>query len=888
MSLLGLQFASPWALAALVTLPLLWLILQASPPTPVRQIFPPLRLLLGLRTPDEAKAKAPLWLILLRMTILALAIFGLARPSLAPGAAAEAVAGRVLVVVDDSWTLATHWGAVRGALQSFAADLEQTGGEAHLLFTAPAARPWSPAEALTPAALRGRLAQAEPQPWRPDRAEAATRLQAARLSGIDRIVWITDGLATPGDEAFFQALQALGPVSARTPDGGPRAVVEAAATAEGVRVAAIRAALAQNRAAVMAETADGRSLGVVELTFQAGRAEGLIALPAEIAARAARVRIVGEDSAGAVRLMPEGASRPLIGLVDPGDASQPLLSELYYVDRALQPYATLRRGGMDGLIDARVQALVMPDASRIAPDEARSLERWLADGGLLIRFAGPRLANDADAFVPVPLRGGTRSMGAALAWERPQGLAPFALDSPFAGLTPPADVAVRRQLLAAPGDGADAVVWARLTDGSPLVTAAPRGEGLIVLFHISAGPEWSDLPLSGLYVQMLRRVAAFAGRGGGENASVTGGGPYRAVQTLEGFGDLRDVRGAIAPIAAEAFAAARASPASPPGLYDRAGLIDAIQAAGADEAFTPLALPPGWRADRLDARAPQEMAGLLLGLAALLAIADLMVSLLVAGRLPAWRSGAAALLVAVLAAASQPAQAQTAPDEDPTLVLRLAYVVTGDAATDRQARQGLTVLSQTLFARTAVEPASPMGVNLARDELSVFPFIYWPAPNTPTPLSPEALANLDRYLRLGGMVLLDTRDAGASPAPGDGPAARMLRGLDAPPLDLITTENVIARSFYLLRGFPGRHAAPQLWGESASSAAARDGVASLFVGDGDWAAAWAGEGGVNARQRELALRFGVNLVMVALTGNYKADQVHVPALLERLGREGGR
>ncbi len=39
-----------------------------------------------------------------------------------------------------------------------------------------------------------------------------------------------------------------------------------------------------------------------------------------------------------------------------------------------------------------------------------------------------------------------------------------------------------------------------------------------------------------------------------------------------------------------------------------------------------------------------------------------------------------------------------------------------------------------------------------------------------------------------------------------------------------------------------------------------------------------------ARQRELSLRFGVNLVMVALTGNYKADQVHIPALLERLGR----
>ena len=42
--------------------------------------------------------------------------------------------------------------------------------------------------------------------------------------------------------------------------------------------------------------------------------------------------------------------------------------------------------------------------------------------------------------------------------------------------------------------------------------------------------------------------------------------------------------------------------------------------------------------------------------------------------------------------------------------------------------------------------------------------------------------------------------------------------------------------------------------------------------------------GGDPRQREMAFRGGVNIVMYALTGNYKADQVHVPALLERLGQ----
>jgi hypothetical protein len=72
-----------------------------------------------------------------------------------------------------------------------------------------------------------------------------------------------------------------------------------------------------------------------------------------------------------------------------------------------------------------------------------------------------------------------------------------------------------------------------------------------------------------------------------------------------------------------------------------------------------------------------------------------------------------------------------------------------------------------------------------------------------------------------------------------------------------------------------------------------DGVSSIIIGANDWASAWAVDdngrpisavvpGG--ARQREMAYRFGVNLVMYAFTGNYKADQVHVPAILERLGQ----
>jgi hypothetical protein len=873
-----LLFGAPLALLALLALPALWWLMRATPPPPQREQFPPTRLLLGLRTDETSRERAPLWLVLFRMLAAALLILAFARPSLAPSAAEAAAGGRTLIVIDDGWTSAPFWSDVRNAANAAVAEAERANAPVFILLTAPNMPARDPGEALTAADAKSRIGRLEPRAWRPDRADAAQRLSQTR-GDFARIVWITDGLQDAGAEALAAELQRRGPVTARLPAQTARAIISGAVTPQGVSADVARGANGSFGGAIAAETAEGRSLGAVELGFgDAQSASAQIELPPEIAARTARVRIVGEQSAGAVRLLPAGAARPFVGLIDPGGAGQPLLSELFYAERALQPYASLRRGGITELIDARAQALVLPDAGRIAPTDTAALERWLDNGGLLVRFAGPRLANDADEFVPVRLRPGSRTLGSALAWEAQLGISPFPDDSPFAGVTPPADVTVRRQVLAEPASLEEARVWATLTDNSPLVTAQPRGRGLIVLFHVSAGPDWSDVPLSGLFVEMLRRTLSFAGRPDGAGEREITGGPFVATRVLDGFGALSPAPPDAQPIAAEAFATARPSPATPPGLYERAGVSAAIDAAAPDEALTPLTLPNGITRAGLGATIERPLAGWLFGLAGLLLAIDLFIALFLIGRLPRFARAGAALVLALAAFAGGEARAQS---DDPTQTLRLAYVRTGDARIDRTSEAGLRALSEILTARTSVEPGAPIGVDLTRDNLAAYPFLYWPATSAPQRLSDAALANVDRYLAIGGLLLVDTRDGGGG---GDRPAATMLSGVDVPPLELVTTDHVLARSFYLMRSFPGRTQATQLWAESASAASSRDGVAAIFIGNGDWASAWAGNAGGD-RQRELALRFGVNLVMVALTGNYKADQVHVPALLERMGEE---
>jgi hypothetical protein len=293
---------------------------------------------------------------------------------------------------------------------------------------------------------------------------------------------------------------------------------------------------------------------------------------------------------------------------------------------------------------------------------------------------------------------------------------------------------------------------------------------------------------------------------------------------------------------------------------------------------------------------------------------DILAALALSGRLRGPRAGAiAALALGLLLVAPHGAQAQDAGDDAfaiaATADVVLAHVITGDARLDEVAFAGLSGLAKVIFQRTAIEPAAPMSLDLETDELSFFPFLYWPVtPDQPLP-SAEAYAKLNRYLRTGGMILFDTRAAdisvGGRTTDGLRGLQRLAASLDIPPLERAPGDHVLTRAFYLLQDFPGRYAGRNVWVEAAPQNAEQvegmpfrnlnDGVTPVVIGGNDWAAAWAvdeagrpmfpvGRGFSGRQQRELAYRFGVNLIMHVLTGNYKSDQVHVPALLERLGQ----
>lgn len=922
----GLVFSSPWVLTALVALPALWWLLRVTPPSPRLVSFPPIRLLLSLKPNEETPARTPWWLILLRMLLAALVILALSHPLLNPGARLNGT-GALVLVVDDGWASAADWPARQTKMFELLDQAERENRPVLVLPTA-ISGPGEPVQAsnlMRADEAQRRLAGLRPKPWMPDRAQALEAIRTVSFERSAHVVWISNGIGDADVPPLAEYLQSLGSLTVIEQPSTARAKVIQPPSAENetLNVPIARVPAGQEQSVwVRAVSEDGRLVGREQAVFDAGAGEATarLSMPGELRNDVARIEIEGARNAGEVFLMDERWRRRPIGIVsgDIAEAEQPLLSSIYFLERALRPFAEVRRGSVGALFEREIAVVVLADIGKLLDSDAAALDAWMANGGVTLRFAGPKLAAGGDAMVPVRLRGGGRVLGGAMSWSEPASLLPFDDASPFSGLATPPDVRINRQVLAEPALDLNQKTWARLSDGTPLVTAEKRGRGWLILMHTTANTDWSNLPLSGLFVDMLRRIVGLSAGVIGSDATAV----LPPLQTLDGFGVLGAPSSDAISVMSRDFADARPGPTTPPGYYGRDTGRRALNMAQAIPALAPLGdLPAGIeRSGMVSAPSVDFKPWLLLG-GLLLALVDLIVSLFLRGVLSIRGVGRAtasiliaggALTVAAnmssIATAQQPASPSsqqstpTGPDARAlaaTLKTRLAYVVTGDPALDEITLAGLRGLSDTLRRRTAIEPDDPLAVDIETDELSFFPLLYWAVSPRQALLTERARGKLNQYLKTGGTILFDTRERGgfsSNATGGVGDAGfhlrRLLQGLDMPTLTHAPPDHVLTKAFYLLDDYPGRWAGGPVWVERRGGRH-NDGVSSVIIGSNDWAGAWAVDGlgrpmaavvPGGERQREMAYRFGVNWVMYALTGNYKTDQVHVPAIIDRLGQ----
>ncbi len=938
MTLLGFTFAAPAILLGLLALPVIWWLLRLTPPRPKQEVFPPTRLLHQLEKKDETPAHSPWWLTLLRLVMAALVILALSEPVWNAQEESLSGDGPVLMVVENGWASGDDWEARRLTAENLLAEADKASRPVTLVFTASGGQaslaPTDAKEAIK------RLTAMQPMPVRTGLTALAAKVRSAEEGSFGTAIWLSGGLEQDGTSEFIAAVSRLGMSEFVFYDGSGAQTAIATSVLndpDAMTVRLERAASGQGLlGSLTAYDVQGRPLSQTAFSFDAGavEAEAKFDMPVELRNEVVRVQISDTQHAGGVQLLDERFRRRRVGLISGAkadQAEQPLLSPLYYISRALSPFSEVRESDSANLVEAIPQlinegasTLVLADIGTLPEAAQQAIDNWIERGGMLVRFAGPRLASATDdRLVPVELRRGDRSLGGTLTWGEAQPLAAFTEQSPFKGLTVPPDVTVSRQVLAEPSADLDIKTWASLADGTPLVTAAQRGAGWVVLFHVTADAGWSNLPLSGAFVDMLRRIVAVSNgaiaadqtRLNSEAKADSGEVALPPLRLVDGFGKLGAPTSRARPLLASAAAEAAASADNPPGLYGTNDAFIALNLFKEKAGLKPIdttALPSGTIERGFIAGEPFEIRPWLLALAMLLMALDCLAVLWMGGalrrRAKAALTAAAFVLVLIPLTPNDGFAQDDAIDFENALRTRLAYVRTGVPRLDEISRKGLIGLTQFIASRTSLEPGPPVAVDIATDELAFFPLLYWPiSEQVPIP-DAEIMARVDAFMKQGGSVLFDTRDqlSGGFGGGGVTPATQRLRdilaALDVPPLEPVPDNHVLTRAFYLLNVFPGRYLDGRLWVETSAIEEEQspdrptrlgDGVSSILITSNDLAGAWAIEPDgspslpvvpPNPTQRIYAYRTGVNIIMYTLTGNYKSDQVHIPALLERLGQ----
>src|ERR1700722_12713794 len=832
---LPLTFAEPLLLLGLLSLPLLWWLLRVMPPRPRRIEFPPTRLLFDIAPKEETPSRTPWWLTALRLLAATLVILAAAGPIWNPQTGLAGSSVPLVILLDDGWSAAASWDARTKAADELIANADSDRRGVALV---PLSEPARDITIMPAGTARVALRQLTPKPYSIERVETLPAIgRFLKATGDSEIAWLSDGVDTGRGPEFLDGLrQTIGDRALTVVVGGtpsPLALVAAENAAAKMTVKVLRTDGGIAAGVVRALDPKGAPIGEARFTFapQDRETEAAFDLPVELRNDIARLEISGERSAGAVQLLDKRWRRRAIGIVSgsSSDTAQPLLASTFYLTRALAPFADVRLGdrgapqqAITQFLDQKLPMIVMADVGTLSPEIRERINAWIEQGGVLVRFAGPRLAQAEGDLLPVKLRQGERSLGGSLTWEKPQHLASFAADGPFAGLAVPKDITINRQVLAEPDAVLATKSWASLEDGTPLVTGERRGKGVVSLFHVSADMRWSDLPMSGTFVEMLRRIVDMSGYTSNPGAGVAteaGNETVAPLRILDGFGAFGPPPSTAKPMSADFRD--RANIDHPPGFYGPADGPLAVNALAAADRIAPLdtASLHARHASYTNSE-PRDLRGILLSSSLALFLIDAVIVALLGGGIAALlrrRAAPAALLLALLLPISvpSPTKADGAADDfaiKATAQTRLAYVLTGNADVDSIVKAGMSGLTLFLAQRTALEAGDPVGIDPAHDELAFFPLIYWPVvPGAPKPPQ-EAIDKIDAYMKQGGTVLFDTRDAveappgdnGASQTPGMQTLREILSSLDVPELEPVPREHVLTKTFYLLRDFPGR------------------------------------------------------------------------------------
>ncbi len=916
----SLNFLYPALLWTALALPILWFVFKTIPPHPRLIKLPTARFLKDIETEDSQKDDIPWWLKALRILMMAMIILAAAAPFLAPKTDITIDGEALGIVFDNSWAAAPQLENQKDKALSLILRAEQKGKNIVLIEAIPEHKNLSPITIVTPADARNRVKHIHAYPWEADHSALleALKAQQEKLTQAKTYHWLGHGYNDGDIEVVSDYIAEKGKVIYYKPEDKKIArTLKSALNKDGrdsYKFMQFDGFYYNDQSDFKLYLKDRFStvlsfIGLDDILNNTN--EDITTLWNSIDndddAVPSYMQLGIFKHAGAVYYLPAEILKQKVGVLSAHDAvdneESPLIQSIYYISKAVEGKAPYSIDPLDKLLDWGAKLIIVPEDFVLSQKDIQRLDKWVNDGGTLLRFPPSKQGHGEtiDTLIPIELLAEERSIAGRLDWQEPLTLAKIPEDSPLAGIPLDKSLEIKRQVLATPSAKDHAQIWAVASDGTPIISARAQGHGLIILIHTQAKPGWSNMPITGFFVNVLHRIVDISSGARMqiskttdiENPESQSFAPYKLINAS---GEL------VAPDQTQAeltIQDIRSKPLSydfRPGIYhsnnaeyiinlgDKLGplrLVSAKDIKGTIEGYS------------TEVNINLQIYFLLAAL--FLFFCEWLSSALLSGAryklhfVPRFKASIllCALLIGLLTAA--PAWAQSRDDAERANSLNLAYVETANPIVNAMAQKGLQYVANAIMQRTALQNVRVTPVNISNDDLAFYPLLYWPIESTP--LGDKAYAKLNDYMNTGGMLFVDIRNGrklSQSFYAQNQPLSLLSEKLFIPLLKPLPEEHVLRKSYYLLStaNIAGRYDGGDIWldlGDNSGSTAIEDNqhVAAFIIGANDWISLWADES-ADIYKREKALRFGINLVMYALTGTYKQDQVHTKAILERL------
>ena len=893
-----INFGNTFALIGLLSLPIIFFIVKLYPPTPREKKYSSFFLLKDILKTNNTKSKFPLWLLILRLLLCLLIIIFFSDPYLKKTSTTENYKNYV-IIADNGWSITSNYQNYKNIIKDISIEAENHNKELHIYF--------SSLEKITkPNIFKhhnevmefiSRNAPLAQQTFRKNLNKILEQNNYFKSSKVFYIFSNFDSgslLAQNKTLSLIKENNSL--IEIINPIKKITFIKELNIKKEKLELKIQRKGYYANNDFTLKIFGDNSDvLFEKKYTFKSNLNEYklLETFPLEVINQFFKIKILNESHAGATFYLDDYGKRVAIGLVaeDEISSEKPLLSPIYYIKKSLDQNHSIHIASIKKILEEKKSIIFLPSNNKVSKTDKKRLKNWVNKGGVLVRFSDKNIINQKNLYLDEKnYFPSLRRIAKDFSIQEKLSITPFKKNKLLSSLEIPNDLVFEKQLII-DNHKSDIVVLASLEDQSPLITMKYVGSGKVILFHVTSNNEWSNLPLSSLFKDIISKLLLVP-----LEQKIEYSEEMSMKFRINSYGELASPIKTYYYKNSDFLKENYPSFRNPAGIYENENLSIALNLSGnfntesffsnIDEKFL---IKSNYE------KSVFQLKNYILVLIFITFFLDMLINILLKNNVllikffKNIRISTFLLVFLIILPIHRKIDASENYNN-----LFLAYVKTDNKLFNQIAFSGLNNLKSYLIKRTSISPKGVKEIDIINDKILYFPLIYWKVADNINNLEEKTVKKIRNYLNTGGIILFDIIESSRSGSSTNEYALEKIKALFSDlgieKLEQISKDHTIARSYYLLKNFPGRFDNRNLLIDT-DNLDSKDGVSSVIVGSNDWTGAWAVDnnnyplyqvvpGG--DRQREISFRFGINLMMYALTGNYKSDQVHNKSILERL------